>query len=785
MPARLLIASVFLAALTPFDAAALSIEGTVRGGGEAGGVRVVLLSDRNLRRPDVIVGVGEVDAATGAFRVEAAVEPPVWLGVTSTSAADLEQQQLRAGWWVFPRHEPVVADAVGLVLQAPDPTRMAAAWTGGSGQSTGMLRLFVLIAIGLGVLLAGFFWRRAAADLAPRAPEAAFPTWVMPSLGLSLAGVWAVGLGAEPMDLLEYSYFQEGLRPAAASEVFTNAVSAALAHGPIHPFILRTVSHVDPSPWVLRLPSLLFGVAFVLVTVSLVRREAGSLAAIGAGAVALTAPLAVFYARDATPYALAGLCAAGSVWLILRARDSSRPAMVWAAFAGVHVLGFFTHYAYAFVPLSEALALLGAWRSSRPRDLARALVALCAAAAPAALFADHLEHMVALSGIQFGLISPVYPQSPGLLAFASRFLCVLTSLPADAWPLLLLTLPLWAVGLTLLRRRSPLLGWLVGAQFAVVLLFVVFTHTMSTINGGGRIFYAFRWARPLLLGAVVPLGAAAINRRAAIALAALVALAVWQSGALLLGPARPRHDEARAEVAKRAQSGDAYAVIPAAFYGDPLQYYLADGRPPDLITRLRTADLRVGDATMHGPLAEMRSTLETELDRLHWERVWLFAYREEMLGTPKFDPGVATRTLAWLDTRWERLETLELPYLDVYLYRCGADCAWEGSDRIRIDLRRRLQAERYLEPGEPESRVDLVLPGDATRVTVRRRRAIGDGAQSAVTFEGDRLTSHRYSDEGPGAWEADLSVGDGRTRLSLTVLPPLRGRHLDIEVTRD
>ena len=774
---------MLLFALVPVDAAALSVSGRVRGGAEAAGLRVVLLRDRNLRAPAVVLGHAPVDSNTGTFEVQTNAPPPVWIAVTRCSAAELRASRFDAGWWVFPRHEPLTREtAADVVLQVPDPDAMAAAWTTQRSPDTGRLRWFVLLAIALGLLGAAWLWRRPSAPLPPREPaEAPFPRWMLAGGALAVAALWAFRLGSEPLDLLEYSYFLEGLRPDSLSGVFSNPVSAALAHGPVQPLILRGLAQLDTSPWLLRLPSLVFGLGFLLVVVTLVRAELGRAAALGAAAVALTAPLAVFYARDATPYALAGLCAALSVWLILRARDSERAPRWWLAFCGVTLLGFFTHYAYAFVPLSQAVALTAAWLRRRPRDLAYAALALSAAAIPAAIVADHLEHMVVLSGIQFGLISPVYPISPGLLAFGGRFLCVLTSMPSDVAWLLLLSVPLSAAGFVLLRRRSSLLAWLLGAQLGTLLLFVVFTHTMSTLNGGGRVFYAFRWARPLLLGAIVPLGAVLLDRRLAGGLAVLLAVAGWQSVGLLLGPTRPAHDDVRALIAEHGKGGDAYAVLPAAFYGDPLQYYLADGSPPDLITGRRTADLRVGAATVHGPLVEGRWSLETRLDRLEWERIWVVAYREAMLGEPKFDPDVVARTVALLDHQATRLDTWRLPFVDVFLYACRGPCAWVGKSTITIDLSNRFQASRYLERQATPGTIRLVLPADATRVLVRRRPGVAKDPAHTVSFAGARLADVRLE---PDRWVADLRPGTGRIRLQVTPSPPLRPDDLVLRVTR-
>lgn len=771
---------------TPDPAAATGVDGVVRGGGQAFELSVVALRTRNLRESGIVAAYAPVDSVDGVFHLTLEESRPLWLMVTTgCSDADLRAERLYLCRAFFPRHEPVRPGASDVLLQVPDLALADALWSGAPAPPGPYRGLGAGLLLAL-LLLAAWLWRRPMPAASPVSPPPRLSRTVYLAFALAACALLLPRLGSEPLDLLEYSYFHEGVRPDTATAVLSDFISAELAHGPVEPLLLRAMHALSPSPWLLRLPSALFGVLFVLVVVDVVRREAGRLAAVGAGVAALTAPAAVYYARDATPYALAGLCAAASIWLLLRARDADRAWPWWALFAATHVLGFFSHYGFAAVSLAQALALLVSWRR-KPRALSAALLAFAGAGVLPVLLAPHLAHMMASSGVRFSLMSSVYPESPGLVGFAASFLAVLTSLPSELTWGLLLTLPLWALGLGELARRSPLLAWIVGLQALLLLVFLVFTHTMSTTVGGDHVFYAYRWTRPLLLGLIVPLGVVAVTR-ARWGLAALVCVATWQCLSLVGGPTRPAQEEARAIVEHRARPGDAYAVLPAAFYGDPLQYHLAAGAPPELITRMQPRELPVGGVALFGPLADGRLTLETEIDRLHYERVWIAAYREAMFGTPKFAAGVTTRTLAALDRRWRRDGRWALPFLDLYLYTCAADCAWAGAQSLLVDLSDPLRAARYLAPGPgDDSTLRLVLPGDARRMLVRATwPAEVDAMSLAVT--GARVPRQppllTTDDRGYPRWELPLSVGEGRTRLTVTVRPPLRAGGLIIEASR-
>jgi hypothetical protein len=732
-----------------------------------------------------VAGMTLVDSATGAFQLHVDTDQPVHVIVVhGCSIEDVTAERFLACLRFFPRHAAVKPGASGVILQVPDPNLAAALWRGESPPASHHGAIGWLLIV-FGLILGLTLRARARKRGPPATPPAhktpnAEPHWLGPALALATALVLLPGLGSEPLDLLEYSYFHEGVRPDSASALFTDFTSAELAHGPIMPIILRVTASVSRSPWALRLPSVLFGILSILCVFSFVRRELGRNAALGAALMILVTPVALFYHRDATPYAFTGLCAAASIWVALRARDSQKKTRWWVLFAIIQLLGFFAHYGFAFASASLALALLFGWWKTRPDDLWRAILAFTASAILPVLLAPHLVHMFVASGIRFSLMSPVYIESPGLIAFLGQFFTVLSGLPVEVPALLLLVaVPLWALGLSALIRRARILAWIFGLQTLVIVGFLVFTHAMSTVVGGERVFYAYRWARPLLTGLAIPLGIGIIGRwrHATLALLMLVA---WQGATLLVSPTRPALTSVQKLLTAQARPGDAYAVLPAGFYGDPLQYYLAEENPPAYITQMRAIDLPIGDTHIRGPLVEAYLTLETEIDQLRHERLWVIVVRERMFNTPKFDPGVADRTLAWLDSQFRRMRTWHYPLVSVALYQCDVECAWQGDNQLTIHPNSPLRAGRYIDGST------VTLPDDTRSFSLAALTSVeikpGDLEVSGSRLDGP-LTFSRDSNGIPH-WEGQFKRGSGRIQLTIQSNSTLTLESLRIEARR-
>ncbi|MFT5430771.1 MAG: hypothetical protein ACI9OJ_001448 [Myxococcota bacterium] len=695
------------------------ISGQVRGGGEHYGLTVVALRSRLLTSG--IMAQSPVQTTSGAFELRLPNDTPVFLFVTA--GCEPSNQNLADCRRFFPRHGFASTIDSPILLQVPELQEMADVFAG-TRAAPGPLRPVGTTVIIVTLLACAWLWRRPTSNHPPLESAPAPTRWDW--LIFVVAAVLLVAFtGTRDLDLLEYSYFHEGVRPLSVSALFSDSISAELAHGPVMPLCLRGMAAISTSPWFLRLPSMLFGLAFVWVTGRLVARLCGARAATGVLLIVATAPVAVVYARDASPYALAGLCSVLAIDLALRLKSTSNP-LVWILFSLVHVVGIFTHYGFVFFSVALALALIVAWLRPAPRALAKALSALAFAAILPTLMAPNLEHMFLSSGVRFTLMSPIYLPSPGLLEFMVTFLAVLFGLPVVASWALIVIIPAWGIGTTILWRRHRTLALITIAQAVVVVVWLVFSHTLSTQVGGERVFYAFRWTRPLLLGLWIPLGFLAVSKLRPVVALFAIWTGVWSA---TLGPLahHPDQEAAVATVESESQAGEAYAVLPAAFYSDPVQYYLADKSPPDLITQMRERELPVATGSIRGPLVEIDYTLETLTDRLDHAGLWVFAYRETMLGVPKFDPGATARTVAHLDQAMSRLSHQTWRWLDLYHYGCDTSCQWRGQDRLTVALADRLGTLRYragiVPPAlpQPDSALELVFPGDTRSIRATGR----------------------------------------------------------------
>jgi hypothetical protein len=793
--------------LVPSIAISNTVHGQVRGGGEANNIYVVGLPTRNLRALDARAKTqlvyAPVDRNTGRFSlplIDDSKTPTYLLVAHQCSEEALQKAALHQCRLYFPiqkgltesrsKEDPLIVPLPD--LQAAQAVWMKAPLTGGTTlRAIGFTLLGLLVFLALWIRRAGGSThdRETAVDVKPS-------NWR--KTAAILAGLSALlivpGLGSETLDLLEFSYFHEGVRPANASAVITDYISTELAHGPVMPLVLRGINSLSSSPWLLRLPSALFGLAFVILVAAISYRRLGLTAAWSTGALALVLPLTLYYARDATPYALTGLCSALSIWIIVNVVDSDKPAYWWSAFAIVHIVGFFSHYMYAFVPISEFIALTVAWYKTDRRQLGSAWLAFAVAAILPTLMMPSLVHMIESSGIQFSLMSSIYPESPGILSFFSSFTAVVTGIPTWFKWGLIVTLPLWGVGLHVLWKRSRILAWIVIVQTVFIGIFVVFTHTMSTSVGGDRIFYAFRWTRPLLLASLLPIGAAILfhrHLRWLVGLIVLVALA--QSVAMVTTPQRPSQQKVADIIRESAKPGDAYAVLPAAFYGDPLQYYLANGNPPQLLTNMRPRSLDLSGTSIWGPLMESALPFETVMDNLSFNRIWVVVYREAMFGVLKFDPNVATRALDNLPSECEAkaVEPDSLSFVDVYLVTCSPKRGWDGGDSITIALDGSLSSERFLVPplsrfnsSDKMHRTRLRVPSDAEHLTVHA------GAMSSVTKDDLHISpiqgaiQYSVNAQGRHIWKARLGIGNKPPIVSVRTHNAMTRATLVVEVSK-
>jgi 4-amino-4-deoxy-L-arabinose transferase-like glycosyltransferase len=221
------------------------------------------------------------------------------------------------------------------------------------------------------------------------------------------AGLRLHQLGAEELWLDEAASYRSATREELATALFHDSTP------PLYGLLLRGwVKTFGKSEFVLRLPSALAGVAFVLVIFALGREvfcfEAGLYAALFAA----LAPIHVHYSQEARAYSLLLLCLALAHLCLWRALRLGR-RHDWAGLAFCSALAMYTHYlavlglapAVAAVLLRPGTKALSPLASSLGAALLLVLpwVAIQRAAVPAGLDAT-------------GWIRPIWERTPPSLA---------------------------------------------------------------------------------------------------------------------------------------------------------------------------------------------------------------------------------------------------------------------------------------------------------------------------------------------------------------------------------
>jgi hypothetical protein len=237
-------------------------------------------------------------------------------------------------------------------------------------------------------------------------------------------------------------------------------------HPPLHYLILRAWRALaGEGEYVWRYPSVLFGFLTVAVAYRLGRslggRRAGALTALF---LALSR-FAVLWSQEVRMYALAGLCAAGTLWFALRLWR--RPGRVaWLGYVLSTAAALLSLYLTGVVPLVANLAFpVVWWRRGRPRrTLARWLGAQLAVLALVAPWLAYALPRIPTWSAKEGEVSGAF-----FLQLYATVLAVGASVDVDAYlPLVLLSLGALVVAVAALLARPK--GAVQSGGLALLLL---------------------------------------------------------------------------------------------------------------------------------------------------------------------------------------------------------------------------------------------------------------------------------------------------------------------------
>ena len=329
------------------------------------------------------------------------------------------------------------------------------------------------------------------------APSAVSQRRVFEAIALGLIVLLAAGLRFYRIDA-QSLWYDEGNSARIAERSIQLILEGAA--GDIHPplyYLLLSLwrSVFGASETALRSLSAVSGIGLVALAWGLGRRLFGIRAGLAAAALLAVSPFAVYYSQEARMYALLALWAAlASVWIVtLALPDPSTPStgsgqVRWfgaALYALATAAGLYTHYAYPFVMIAQAVALAIAWAlSPGTRALIRqprALLAWALAnAAAIALFAPWLP--IAVRQIVGWSVAPQdYALGPAVLdalrwVVAGRTL----ALPEAALPLIAFA-ALAALGLAAApaegRRRALIPLALLAVPFILLFAFKLYRES--------------------------------------------------------------------------------------------------------------------------------------------------------------------------------------------------------------------------------------------------------------------------------------------------------------------
>jgi 4-amino-4-deoxy-L-arabinose transferase-like glycosyltransferase len=431
---------------------------------------------------------------------------------------------------------------------------------------------------------------------------------------------------------------------------------------PLFYLFLWLMGRLGVSEAWLRFPSLLLG----LLTVELSRRLALELGCTRreswlAAALVACSPVAIEYSTDLSHYAALGALSTGSFLLLLRGlRSDGR--WVWRGYFALCVVGFYTHYLFLFLGLSQVAFV--AWYGWRRRGsgglrtigwyLRRGALAglLVLPWLPVFVFSLHLGGLFKEDTRHY------YTEAVGLPTYYGDLLREAAGLgPGLAW-LTLVPLLLWGLGTLLHRRREVGTTALLLLPVLVVGLQLLSVYRMVTGYLQSGLYMPYRYLIPLLpllappvaiaifaaLGWLRSQGLASARRVAAGAL--LVASALWLLAvvpslhALVSRPQRPDLAGAAERVAGLLRDGDALVVLPAYSQADAFAWYLLGSMNTNLVhghwNPITTADGEPG-GWFYGPIADvMLQPVQGQLARHDFGRVLLVSVEEEMGGRDRF-----------------------------------------------------------------------------------------------------------------------------------------------------
>jgi len=516
-------------------------------------------------------------------------------------------------------------------------------------------------AAGLLILLGAWLSRRARRLPFPPADPAP-PVWTrravltcaaLTTLGLILR-LW--GLGWEPFEQNEFTYFMSGMGHDSPAGVLMDVNAMAQTHPPLYHLVLLAFRPLGNSELVARLPAALAGAATIPLIFGLAWAlfDGRLMPAAAAAAFAALSPVHVWYSQDVSPYTFTTLFA---VIVLLSGRgilaDPSRRRPWWGLIIGSWGL-VYTHY-YGLHLTFAIFLLLGVrilrrgpgWQALGQRTLAAGFFTWAGIAPWLPAFHQAYQWSRGHS-TAYQRLAQVYHPAADMLGDALDVLRLVAGYPVSLSLLALAGVALFALHVPRLKLRHR---WLL---FAPVLWFVPFeilnraTFLQSLYDGwyfGVRYFLFLFPVAWLLAGACLNTRDGPRWLKLATAALAVVSLGLsgWETIATLRADNKPDIAGATRLVKEHLADGDAVIVGPAAFYQHPFHYYFADDdkraglRINDLMQTPAWHDLQQrGGPAWVGVLSELFEPYARSLQNRHIKRVWVIDHTQHLFDRREF-----------------------------------------------------------------------------------------------------------------------------------------------------
>lgn len=404
-----------------------------------------------------------------------------------------------------------------------------------------------------------------------------------------LIAILLVGLG---LRLFRLGAWEIGIDEAYSAEVAALSIPDLLEfaaaddfHPPLYYIFLHYWRRLGTEERLLRLPSVAFSVAAIVVLYDLTRRIAGEESGLLAGLILALSPLHIYHAQDIRMYALLLLLATLSLWFAVRLVVGDTRRLMWVGYVVITTLALYTHYGAFILVVGQNLAIAALFALRRVRFVwqwvASQLIILAGYLPWLLIFLSRFSQTGTEDVAAVSSLGIVHQYAFVLSAFASYLLPMgtpaLKAILAGIFALVAL------IGVISLRRTLPAATLLASSSF-VALAVVGAVFGWRTLNAtGGHIFMP----RPLLAVSVayyVLVASALIRMRprvlAGFVLLLLVAANIYSYPQLYYGVQRagPWREVAR-DVAANLQTGDGIVFV-SGFWARPFDFYFSTHGTP-------------------------------------------------------------------------------------------------------------------------------------------------------------------------------------------------------------